>query len=390
MLVYFKIGFSRTILNACFVWLGFSFVLLIAHGTFTPFFIFRHLAFLLTTYVIVMLFKEKLFLKFERIIFYFAFISLGFYLWQHIHLGSLLSIGKTLDISGYSSSFGFQYYNIIFYTIRPAQDVIFQRNFGFCWEPGPFSICLVIALYLNLARTNFKIKGNKTLLILLIALATTQSTTGILVFGLLVCYLIYFEMKSKSKYIIIPIAVGIFLYAFLVLPFMYEKIDMLYEQGTKIDETSMVLARKTKSNYSSGRVGGFILGWRDFKRFPLWGIGGNSILSSGNVGAGKVYIVNGLASIMSVYGLFGLLMYFRFSMKTSKIIANYFKLKGKYAFFIIIILISFGFAPYVQIMLFTLIFLSIFIKKSNSKTENNVRSLKKIKAKTYNENPFLH
>ena len=74
------------------------------------------------------------------------------------------------------------------------------RNAGCTWEPGRFSIMILLALYCNMARCGIKFRGNWGSIILLISLITTQSTTGYI--GALVLYSIFAFKKFDVKYIL--------------------------------------------------------------------------------------------------------------------------------------------------------------------------------------------
>ena len=69
IMFYFKIPIKRKIIIAVVIWLVYSVFLLVDREAFTPFFIFRHLVYLLSSYAILLIFKEELFWKFENYIF---------------------------------------------------------------------------------------------------------------------------------------------------------------------------------------------------------------------------------------------------------------------------------------------------------------------------------
>ena len=117
----------------------------------------------------------------------------------------------------------------IFHWIDPSASAVdnsfsIARNSGLTWEPGRFSVILLLALWNNLSNNGISFRGNKNALILLIALFTTFSTTGY--FTVACLYAIYFlngfvfRDFIKISFIVIP--------AFLLMmnfDFMGEKIS---------------------------------------------------------------------------------------------------------------------------------------------------------------------
>jgi len=141
-----------------------------------------------------------------------------------------------------------------------------------------------------------------------------------------------------------------------------DKIINLFETGQDFEHL-INSAAQSGGAYSAGRFGGFLIGWEDFKKFPVYGRGGVSELSYGAYGFGTAYIVNGIGNIMSQYGLFGLFVFFTFLLKSSLLIANYFRSKAKFAFFIVSIIAAMAFSTHMQIIIFTLMFISFYIGK---------------------------
>ena len=139
--------------------------------------------------------------------------------------------------------------------------------------------------------------------------------------------------------------------------------DTQLESATKLEETLDKSARKNIA-YSAGRFGGFVIAWNDFKNSPIVGIGDSKTHSLGGAGGSKVYIVNGLASILSMYGIFGLLV-FVFYLRKSSSVYSLISTEGKnfkYSFFIIMIISYFSFSFQVLPIIFSLTFISIFTK----------------------------
>lgn|GEM_PF-1941996 len=368
------------------VWLIYCAMVFLRNGEFTPFFYFRYLTYITVAYLLVNLFREHLFLKFEKTVYVLAFISLFFYTWQVVSTESLFQFARMLDVSGEMGRRSEEYRNFLIYTIENHGRDYLNRNYGFVFEPGSYSVYLSLAMLFNLLRTkiNLKPKGNLPLYILGLALITTYSTTGYAALGLLVVYLAFRDIKGWSKYVYLLVGITVVVYFYFKLDFMHNKIEELYVQGQDIEEV-IDRAAKSGSSYSGGRFGGFIIGWNDFIQFPLLGRGGVTILSSGMVGQGKVYIVNGLANIMSQFGLFGLVVFFYFLYKSSVQLAHYFQSKALYAFFIVIMVGMTAFSIHYHYILFTIMFYSLYSIKGTFYYKTQNKSLKE-----RNENTFIY
>lgn len=173
------------------------------------------------------------------------------------------------------------------------------RNAGCTWEPGRFSIMILLALYCNMARCGIKFRGNWSSIILLISLITTQSTTGYI--GALVLYSIFAFKKFDVKYIlaffIIIVPIG---YQLSKIEFMQEKIAEQLDMDTnlrKLDESMDYVNKVKKSNEYVGSLSRFssiyfeiiniehdpILGYgrNDGKSYFSQRISGNYVLTSG-------------------------------------------------------------------------------------------------------------
>lgn len=71
-----------------------------------------------------------------------------------------------------------------------------DRNSGFMWEPGGFAAILTLTIIFALTHSKFKI--NKRIIILIIALITTFSTTGLLALGIIS---LYYTLNFNKKYL---------------------------------------------------------------------------------------------------------------------------------------------------------------------------------------------
>ena len=184
------------------------------------------------------------------------------------------------------------------------------RNAGCSWEPGRFAIMVTLAIFCNLCQNGVKFKNNKNIWWLLIALITTQSTTGY--FTVLIIYTLFLIKKIDFKHIfmflliLIPVTYGL-----MQLDFMGEKIKgkiINAQDVSRLDETfSWTASQFEDGEYVSvlDRFDAMVFEWLNFKSDPILGYSRNTEHSffrqhiSNNFG-----LANGLVCILGMYGLF--------------------------------------------------------------------------------------
>ncbi len=203
-------------------------------------------------------------------------------------------------------------------TIR-EQDIVnngILRNAGCSWEPGRFAIMVLLALYCNLTRCGIKFKGNISGVILLLAMISTQSTTGYV--GTIVLYSFFALKKFDLKYIlafcifVVPIS-----YQFLQLNFMQEKIEEqldIDDDLIRINKSMDYVNKVKESNEYTGSLARF-----PSMYFEIINIEHDPILGYGkNVGksyfsqriSGNYLLTGGLLKIFGQYGIpLGLILY---------------------------------------------------------------------------------
>ncbi|MBO7067798.1 MAG: hypothetical protein J6W52_03835 [Bacteroidaceae bacterium] len=183
------------------------------------------------------------------------------------------------------------------------------RNAGCSWEPGRFAIMLIPAIVTNLSREGILFRGNTKIIILLLALASTFSTTGYSIVFLIytIFWLNDFSAKSILSFVFIalPFAVAIF-----SLDFMAEKIQ------DKANFEGLTRERMHNINYNAKMYGDEYLGsldriesayfeWANFKKEPLIGYGRNNDHSWFRQEVTKNFaLTGGLVKIFAQYGFF--------------------------------------------------------------------------------------
>ena len=231
------------------------------------------------------------------------------------------------------------------------------RNAGCSWEPGRFAIMIIPAILVNLSRKGITFRGNIRIIILLLALASTMSTTGYSIIFLL--YVIFWFKSFNAKsilsfvFIVLPLAISIF-----SLDFMGEKIQ------DKANYEGLTRERIHNINYNAETYGDEYLGsldrfesayfeWINFQKEPLLGYGRNRDYSWFRQNISKNFaLTGGLVKIFSHFGIFiGFMLYiilFYSSIKISKT----FWYQRRLAFAVTLILSSISY-PIFTIPIFT-------------------------------------
>ena len=191
----------------------------------------------------------------------------------------------------------------------------FIRNAGCSWEPGRFAIMLVAAIQVNLSRCGIRFRRNKSILCLLLALATTVSTTGYSI--VLLLYALYSlrrrKLSSVLTFLFVVLPVSWYVFSF---DFMGDKIrdradfdGLTREQMEGLDYR----AQEHGDEYvgSLDRFESMYFEWLNYQNDPLLGYGRDNDNSWFRQDITMNYALSGgLVKILSQYGIFvGVLLY---------------------------------------------------------------------------------
>ena len=302
------------------------------------------------SFLLIKLFGLKLFTIYVKTMVIFAIISLLFWLISLVSMSSLFNTLKIIDISGGFRERTGDYVHTIFITLHNTANSWtygISRNSGFCWEPGPFSILLNLALFFNITyyKSNIFSKVN---LILMITIITTFSTTGLLtLLGWLTYFLVY---RKNIKYqVLLIILVSLFGISYTKYDFLGKKVN------TYLEQSAHVVSRENKEYLSGSRLVGFPLVIQDVVNNPIFGKGLLSTSRYDYYGQIDSSFLNSLFTIASSMGLFGILWYLYFTIKSSLYLAEIFQSGMKYGFSFIILISSFGFNIHVWSIVFCFI-----------------------------------
>lgn len=290
--------------------------------------------------------KFNLFIIYEYLLSFLAIIGLFMWCIQVILGGDVLYdyISKISLFNSISSVSG-QGLNLIIYSVIPSSAsslyyFTIPRNCGYAWEPGSFAVYLCLAIFINLFITNSDRKGKKRFWVLLLALFSTQSTTGYVIFTIII---IYYFINKKLKKILLLLPIVITSLIFLIsLPFMKNKIFELFDETNSIDQL-VVGTIGREENANAQRFSSFMIDFVDFRNNPILGLGHSEESWTFKLGA-RISTISGIGNILAQYGIVGFLFFIIVSVKSSFFFSKYFNYNGKFLMFIIIISISISYS----------------------------------------------
>ena len=239
---------------------------------------------------------------FFKTMYYICLICLPLWLFQQFFggIGGLSwSLGKTIWI----------------YCYRESADIV--RNCGFFWEPGAMGgyIALLTLLFFNdipeLYRTN-----KWKCIVILATLLSTQSTGGFMSFGMIMICFFAVSMRSKWKYVLLPMC-------FCAAYYIYNSLDFLSDKVESQNESTQDLVW---GEYSSTRSGTLYFDLYYIEKHPFIGNGLHErtrladhlalaqMLSQGEVAAAG----NGFSDTVAKWGLIFCLVYGWVFFRTNK------------------------------------------------------------------------
>jgi len=344
---YYRISFSKKFL---FLLAGFLFYNIIVSYKFSaihPRFIGIYLIRFYIAYVIFTSLRFRFFIIYEKIIYYLSIIALCFWVIHILVPTTLLNILSQLNFSEPGSSNVDS--NIIIYTINNLSTIentninlgglSLVRNSGFAWEPGGFACFINLAIFINLVRTKFRLYNNIKLWVLILALITTFSTTGISIFLLLIVFYAY-NIKLKYALIFVPFIIVFGIYI-STLPFMAEKLADVSEYNTEeiIENSITYETQATPQRFESLEID-FV----DFVNNPIFGYGGHLEERWTEKLGANIQTISGIGKVMAAFGIVGILFFLINLIISSKELSILFRFKGWLFPFLMIIMISISYS----------------------------------------------
>jgi len=347
MALRYKVVFNKQIFLLILFLILYHFALYLKYQSIYPILFGQLLVNFLVTYITVKALKFNFFFIYEFLLTWLAAIALFMWLIQ-LGLGgdNLLELaGKIPSISTFSAVTGGGV-NIIIYSIQPYAQVIasnsaIARNCGFAWEPGGFAVFLNIALFVNIFYTSTGKKFNARFWILLLALLSSQSTTGYVIFILI---MIFYFLQKNIRYILLFFPVLILLITIMTsLPFMREKIVQNFKEASQVD----ILVEESigrESAVGPQRFASFAIAFRDFVDNPLFGYGGEGEERWFRKINSNIVPISGIGNLLAQYGLSGFIFFMSILTISSRAFARNFNFKGEYLFFLIMVMITISYS----------------------------------------------
>ena len=289
-------------------------------------------------YIHVKVFGKKIFPLYEKIMVRMCFLTLILWIFA-VLVPSSASFFRTFPKTGFGNSVFYIFTWMDPYSGSQVSNGII-RNAGFSWEPGRFSIMILLAIYCNLLRNGIKFRNNKEVIILLLSLASTQSTTGYV--GAFVLFGIWGMKKISMNYIL-----GVFLILLPIgyqLDFMKAKIEEQLDLDTSLkkfeDRLDYTYEQNQTDEYiaSLGRFQAMYYEFQNIKEDPILGYGRSSVNSYFHTHISSNFVLTGgILGLFGQYGIpIGLFLYFMLY-KSSKRIGREFN-ANKNALFVLFVL----------------------------------------------------
>ncbi|MFC6876174.1 hypothetical protein [Flavobacterium myungsuense] len=248
--------------------------------------------------IIINYLKKQFASIFFKVIADLSLISLMFYLVVNIFGIVIPSITLGPEIESY----------IIYGT---STELHMLKNAGMFWEPGAFAGILTLCLALNYNNLkNYWFEQPFKLGIIILALLTTQSTTGYLVGAIIFLFLLF---KGKNIFIV-PVFVFAITYIYETTDFLKEKIEIQIEKSSN----------QKVGEFSNTRFGSLIFDWYYIQKHPFIGNGLNEktrysehqYLFVGEKGD-AIASGNGFTGYLASLGVFFLIGFFYFLWKAT-------------------------------------------------------------------------
>ena len=297
-----------------------------------------------------------------NVIYFFAAVSLVFYIPSIIDINFAQFFVDNVApffVSPFHTPGGFYEIspNIVLYTFEKSLFVS-SRNSGPFWEPGAFSIFLVLAMMFRLVQKQDIV--DRRIILLAITVLTTTSTSGYFaLFLLIISYYLFNRKIHVSKYVMVALlAYGAGL-AYMQLEFLGKKA-----------ENDIVLASET----TTSRFGSALADLQDFSKNPIIGYGRGQNRYGGrsySFFSKNLHRNNGITQLLVTYGILIFVMYFYLYHLSFTVFCRQhgFNLKFATAMLFIVMIMGFSQAIFTKPFFFGLMFLSASTKNLSSKND---------------------
>lgn len=356
----------------CFLW---SIVQIIVKDTFEIRQLGLYFSFLyviVVAYVHINVYKKRLFELYEYCMVIMCKISLLLWIISNVFMSSFAAIAKLFPVTGFGRNIMFVY-NWMDPTSGQTQGFLL-RNAGCSWEPGRFAVMICLAIAINMLRRGTSLSNNDNIKWLLIALATTFSTTGYVITALL--YLLFtFKMSNLTSYIYALLLAVFFIIGALNLSFVGDKLISKFDLRLELENINYNEAwYESQEKYIAiDRFPSIYFEIDNLIHDPVIGYGKDTSLSHFSKRHSTYYsTTGGLVQMFSLYGIFlGMFFYYLLYKSSHRIAYDLHSEKGYIIFlFFLFSLISY---PLFEFAVFSAIWLYDILLTKDSKKYSQIR-----------------
>ena len=150
------------------------------------------------------------------------------------------------------------------YFIYSTSEYHILKNQGMFWEPGAFAGIITLCLALNFNNLHYYWQEHRLkLMVVVLALLSTQSTTGYLVTFIIAASYILNKKNKGLAFVLLPLLSFGGLYLYESIPFLKTKVELQYQQLYELDS----------DEFSNSRFGSMLFDWYYIKKNPFTGNG---------------------------------------------------------------------------------------------------------------------
>ena len=334
---------------------------------------------IVVAYIIINIYKTRMFLLYEKIVTKLSIFAIIGWLLMLLVPGSF---GNFIDLIKMPNSDGGNLQgNIIIFSMtnletnQDFESFGLVRNSGFSWEPGRYASMLVIAIFFNMARNQFQWNRNIGFWILTLALLTTQSTTGFISFSILIIwFLINKNISTKIISLVLIIPLAILVYS---LPFIGVKLNSLMDQETTMSkvESDMEIGEDDLT-YVPQRFDGLSFEFLNIMNDPLLGYGNDEedSYTKRNISP-FLGLANGIFKVIARFGIIlGGLFYFLL-FRSSFWLSNFYNIKGGIVYMLLFMAISISYDFTLIPFFLSIVFFRLFTDRDLKYIENETTIL---------------
>lgn len=312
--------------------------------------------------IIIKIYGIKIVYLFENVVGKLALISL---------IGWGLTIVAPNVMLGLASLSPFEPYGLVqngsFFVFGISDSVeILRRNLGFAWEPGRYGSILCVGLFFNLIANSFNIKQNRNFWYILIAILSTQSTTAYVTLMLIIAFYLY--NKRRDIFIkLIPFAIISFI-MIVQVDFVGDKIQSLW----LTEEHSYDWQKQLDYFYTQDivvvpqRFDGLFYELLNILHDPLIGNASDEEAYLYSLFGIRFSLSNGCLRIFANMGIFIGLLYYAYLYRSSKLLSEIFKYKGKIFWLVLFVMINISYSWVFEPVFLALVFYPLYYKRNKA------------------------